>query len=193
MTGVQTCALPICRKAEGICQQSEKIRALVEDLNLTSKLQYGAQPLRRKAVHAGPLLRQMVADFCNGPLAGDSEVELVISREAETATLQVDEALLERAVENILGNSVRHNPGTVRCRVAVSVTDRSLCIAITDDGTGFPERVLEALQTGRVEENTPHILGLHVVEQILQAHGGTVLFSQNEPRGSRVEMRLSIA
>lgn len=181
------------RKAEGICQQSEKIRALVEDLNLTSKLQYGAQPLRRKEAHAGPLLRQMVADFCNGPLAGDSEVELVISREAETATLQVDEALLARAVENILGNSVRHNPGTVRCRVAVSVTDRSLCIAITDDGTGFPDRVLEALQTGCVEENTPHILGLHVVEQILQAHGGTVLFSQNEPRGSRVEMRLPIA
>ena len=165
----------------------------MEDLNLTSKLQYGAQPLRRKEAHAGPLLRQMVADFCNGPLAGDSEVELVISREAETATLQVDEALLARAVENILGNSVRHNPGTVRCRVAVSVTERSLCIAITDDGTGFPERVLEALQTGRVEENTPHILGLHVVEQILQAHGGTVLFSQNEPRGSRVEMRLPIA
>ena len=34
------------QKAGGICTQCEKIRSLIEDLNLTSKLQYGAQPLR---------------------------------------------------------------------------------------------------------------------------------------------------
>ena len=52
-------ALPAAarQKAAGICTQSEKIRSLIGDLNLTSKLQYGAQPLRRKAVTVGPFLR----------------------------------------------------------------------------------------------------------------------------------------
>lgn len=191
----QDAALPdgVRHKAEGICLQSEKIRSLVEDLNLTSKLQYGAQPLRREHVQAGPLLRKLVADFCNNPLADGCEIELNLTQEAEQAVIQADQALLARAMENILGNSVRHNRGAVYCRVAAMVNKEWLFLTVTDDGVGYPARVLEALQSGRVEENTPHILGLHVVEQILQAHGGKVFFSQNEPKGSRVEMRLPIA
>lgn len=55
------------QKAGGICTQCEKIRSLIEDLNLTSKLQYGAQPLRRRSTQAGPYLRRVVAAFCENP------------------------------------------------------------------------------------------------------------------------------
>ena len=55
------------QKAGGICTQCEKIRSLIEDLNLTSKLQYGAQPLRRRSTQAGPFLRRVVAAFCENP------------------------------------------------------------------------------------------------------------------------------
>ena len=41
------------KKAAAICTQSQKIKALIEDLNLTFKLQYNAQPLRRTAVLHG--------------------------------------------------------------------------------------------------------------------------------------------
>ena len=41
------------KKAAAICTQSQKIKALIEDLNLTFKLQYNAQPLRRTAVSMG--------------------------------------------------------------------------------------------------------------------------------------------
>lgn len=179
-------------KAGGIQAQSEKIRALVEDLNLTSKLQYGAQPLRCEKLHAGPLLRHLVADFCNGPLAEQCQVELEVQPSAETAVLQADTALLARAFENILGNSVRHNPGPIHCEVTAWVEGKKLCIAFTDDGKGYPAAVLEAMQTGQTGENTPHILGLHVVEQILQAHGGTAQFSQNLPKGSKVVLQLPV-
>ena len=52
------------QKAAGIRTQCEKLRTLIDDLNLTSKLEYGAQPLRRKDLRAGPLFRQLVAQFC---------------------------------------------------------------------------------------------------------------------------------
>ena len=57
------------QKATGIRTQCEKLRTLIDDLNLTSKLEYGAQPLRRKDLRAGPLFRQLVAQFCESPLA----------------------------------------------------------------------------------------------------------------------------
>ena len=180
------------QKAGGICTQSERIRALIEDLNLTSKLQYGAQPLRRQPVFAGPLLRGLAADFCNGPLAQRCEVTLDLAPEAEHAALQADAALLGRAVENILGNSVRHNPGPVHCTVQACVQGQTLHITLADDGAGYPPAVLAALHGAPQGEEPPHILGLHVVEQIVQAHGGRAEFGQNTPRGARVDLTLPL-
>lgn len=187
----QDAALPAGarQKAGGIRDQSEKIRALVEDLNLTSKLQYGAQPLRREPCQAGPLLRGLVADFCNGPLAQNAAVELELAPGTESFPLEVDRALLGRALDNVLGNSVRHNPGPVHCRVQAQAEGEDLCITLLDDGAGYPPAVLAALH-GDPGENTPHILGLHVVEQILQAHGGLAVFLQNQPHGCQVQLRL---
>lgn len=158
----------------------------MEDLNLTSKLQYGAQPLRRETVHVGRLLRKLVADFCNGPLADQCQVELKVQPSAETLELQADTALLARAFENILGNSVRHNPGPVCCTVTAEVQNKQLQVTLTDDGAGYPPAVLAALHGEAAGDNAPHILGLHVVEQILQAHGGCATFSQNPPHGCKV-------
>lgn len=180
------------QKAAGIQNQSEKIKSLVEDLNLTSKLQYGAQPLRRQTAHAGALLRRLVANFCNEPAAQSCEVELDVAPAVEEAKICVDEALLSRALENILGNSVRHNGKSVRCRVSAAVEERRLQITLTDDGKGYPQAVLAALRTGETGENTPHILGLHVVEQILQAHGGKAVFAQNPSGGCKVVLWLPI-
>ena len=180
------------QKAGKIQIQSEKIKSLIEDLNLTSKLQYGVQPLRCKTVHAGPLLRTMVADFCNEPMSERCEVELELGREAENVSVRVDAALLARAIDNVLGNSARHNSAPVHCRVKAEKQGNMLCITCTDDGVGYPGAVLTALQSSETGENTPHILGLHVVEQILQAHGGRADFEQNIPRGSKVVLHLPI-
>ena len=58
-------ALPAAarQKAGGICTQSEKIRSLIGNLNLTSKLQYGAQPLHCAPLAVGPFLRRCAAEF----------------------------------------------------------------------------------------------------------------------------------
>ena len=93
------------QKAAGIRTQCEKLRTLIDDLNLTSKLEYGAQPLRRKDLRAGPLFRQLVAQFCESPLAERCEITLEQEEPAEQTVLSVDEALLARLLENLMNNS----------------------------------------------------------------------------------------
>ena len=78
---------------------AKKLRTLIDDLNLTSKLEYGAQPLRRKNLRAGPLFRQLVAQFCESPLAERCEITLEQEEPAEQTVLSVDEALLARLLE----------------------------------------------------------------------------------------------
>ena len=190
----QDAALPAAarQKAADICTQSEKIRSLIGDLNLTSKLQYGAQPLRRGAVPVGPFLRCCAAQFYESPAAGASTVELELTPAAEQTVLQADEALLLRAMENILHNAAAHNPAPVHITIRAEAEDNTLTIRIADDGQGYPPAVLAALRTGETGENTPHILGLHVVEQILSAHGGTAAFAANTPHGAAATLTLPL-
>ena len=180
------------QKAAGICTQSEKIRSLIGDLNLTSKLQYGAQPLRRKAVTDGPFLRRCAAEFYESPAAGDSTLELELTQAAEHTVVQADEALLLRAIENLLHNTVGHNAAPVHVTIRADAADGMLTIQVTDDGQGYPPAVLAVLQTGETGENPPHILGLHVVEQILAAHGGTAAFAQALPHGAAAALTLPL-
>lgn len=183
---------PARQKAGGIRTQSEKLRALIDDLNLTSKLQYGAQPLRKELCAAGPLVRELVAQFCDSPLAERCDLSLTQPPAAEQAKLSVDRALLGRLLENLLNNSIRHNEAPVRICIRTEVVGVSFCLTVADDGAGYPPAVLTALNAPEPVENAPHILGLHVVEQIASAHGGRAVFGQNTPHGAKTTLWLPL-
>ena len=121
------------QKATGIRTQCEKLRTLIDDLNLTSKLEYGAQPLRRKDLRAGPLFRQLVAQFCESPLAERCEITLEQEEPAEQTVLSVDEALLaEREGADYLGVGAVFPTGTKTDANAVSYdTLRDICAAVS--------------------------------------------------------------
>ena len=178
------------RKATGIRTQCEKLRTLIDDLNLTSKLEYGAQPLRRKSLRAGPLFRALVAQFCENAQEKKCEIALEQSEQSEQAMLCADRALLERLLENLLNNSIRHNPGRVSITVRTEAAGGCFCLTVADDGCGYPPAVLAAMNAPEPCENAPHILGLHVVEQIAIAHGGKAEFAQNIPQGAKAVISL---
>lgn len=106
--------------------------------------------------------------------------------------LQWDAALLLRAIENLLHNTVGHNAVPVHVTIRADAADGMLTIQVTDDGQGYPPAVLAVLQAGETGENPPHILGLHVVEQILAAHGGTAAFAQALPHGAAAALTLPL-
>ena len=176
-------ALPLeARKEAGIIrEQSLKIKTLIEDLNLTSKLEYHMQPLRVKDFMPAALLRQAVVSILNGGGQGSCELETDIDDALEPVVMRGDEALLSRALQNLIGNSIRHNPG---CRICVSgrlerKDGQNLCVlSVRDDGSGIPEevrRILEGLRP--TDPDGPHIMGLRIVSQITSAHGGQMRFS----------------
>ena len=150
------------KRADAICTQSKKIKALIEDLNLTFKLQYNAQPLRRTPIQMGAWLRGCVADFCDS-LEEAYSVDLLIREPAGQTILEADAELLTRAVDNLLNNSVRHNPSGCDIWVAAEIVDGQFVMEVRDNGAGYPEAVLRNLSDTRSDPNAPHILGLHLV------------------------------
>ncbi|WP_251208271.1 sensor histidine kinase [Acetatifactor aquisgranensis] len=185
------------RKAEVIRRQSLKMKELVGNLNLASKLEYQMQPVKTETVNLAAVLRQAVADFVNLDLDGKYPVDFDCDEKTDKYILQGDKELLQRAVCNVLTNSQLHNPEGCHIGVNLHREAGAAHIVLEDDGTGVTDEQLAALQS------TPHYmmdsgngsqlrhgLGLVIVRQIAAAHGGWVRLDHGENGGFLVEIVL---
>lgn len=166
------------RQAELIVAQSQQIKRLIEDLNLTSKLEYEMQPLNFAPFSPARLLRSLVSGFYNQELDSRYEIELYIDPEADRMVLEGDENLLTRAFGNLIQNSIRHNPQGCHVLVTAYPQDTGICFQISDDGCGIPQNVIRALAgTLPDSEKAPHIMGLRIAWQVFRAHGWQMSFA----------------
>lgn len=167
------------RLAERIAHQSLKIKRLIEDLNLTSRLEYEMQPLRITELKPARLLRTIVSDFYNQGLSDVHTIDLYMDPDVEQVVLSGDAALLTRSFSNLIGNSIRHNPDGCTVSVAAGLqSSGSVCFQISDDGCGIPDAVLQALTAAPAHtEKAPHIMGLRIACQIFRAHDWQVEFA----------------
>lgn len=136
------------------------------------------------------LLREIAADYYNEGLADCYDIDVNISGEAEQICLTGDTGLLKRALRNVIGNSIRHNPEG--CRIsAVLLSDSGHVIwRFSDSGPGIPRAVVDILQNRSDSGRRMHIMGLRIVMQIISAHGGRVLFPRNGDGAYGVEFIL---
>lgn len=179
--------------------QSIKIKRLIEDLNLTSKLQYQMQPLRMETYHPAKQFRQLVVSYYNEGLGEQYEINLDVAPEVEALELKGDTQLLIRAYENIIGNSLRHNKSGCRVSITLRKKEDWLAILFADDGVGIPEAVKHGLlsEINYEEEKEgddlgrPHIMGLHVVKQIILSHKGRMEILDTKS-GAKIKISLPL-
>jgi two-component system osmolarity sensor histidine kinase EnvZ len=112
-----------------------------------------------------------------------------------TALLRPDAVM--RAVENLVGNAQRY--GT-QCLVSVTVTERSIRIAVEDDGPGIPSdrreeamRPFTRLDAARNPNRGGGVgLGLSIAADVARSHGGTLTLSDSSRLGGlKAEIILS--
>lgn len=161
------------RQAGAIRVQSQVIRDLVNDLNLTMRLDCEMQALRKERIQPAELLRRTVADFLNGGLAEGFPVEVVLPPEP-LPEIAADGFLLRRAVNNLLTNCVRHNaPG---CAIRIGGRKEGDQVVLwVEGGQGSLGQTVPVRQ---LEEDggAAHGTGLKLVAQIAAAHGGQARF-----------------
>ena len=181
------------KKAAVIVRQSSRMKDLINDLNLASKLEYDMQPITMKQENAVSIIRQVVVDFMNMDIDDRFPIEWKTVDTLSACYINADKDLLKRAISNLIQNSINHNENG--CVIYASVDDdNNACkICIEDSGIGASDEQIDKLN------NTPHYmvcdtntteqrhgLGLLIVKQIIKGHNGEIIIDHSEYGGFKV-------
>jgi signal transduction histidine kinase len=172
---------------EGLDQLSALLDATLD----ATEAEAGALRLRRKPVDLCALAGDLVELYL--PAAQERGLALTV-RAPAPVEVEADEALLRRALTNLLDNALAHLPSGCRVEVSVGADARRAVIAVTDDGPGFPaeirDRAFERFVRGRRSAGTG--LGLALVRATALVHGGTVRLVQPPGGGSVIEIEIPV-
>lgn len=186
----KTISNSVKEQAEIVRQQSIKIKELVQDLNLVSQLEYEMQPLHKEPVRFSKLLRSYAVELLNSGLSDSYSVEVKIKLPAENAILECDSRLILRAINNLVQNSIKHNPHGCEIMFALDCSETAITLTVSDDGVGLSLEKLRELEgkphymeSTDDQLNLRHGLGILLVRQIVEAHAGTMKIESEEAHG----------
>ena len=174
--------------------ETERVIRLTEDLLFLAQDDEAGHLARRESVGVLGVLDAAVAR--NRDAAADRAVELRTEADADLRA-SLDAALTGRALDNLVGNAVRHAPPGSSVWVHATRTADGVEIVVLDDGPGFPpdflphafERFRRA-DDARSRDGGGTGLGLAIVRSVAVAHGGTARAENREGGGAAVALEL---
>lgn len=173
-----------------IAKGSEQSLKLVEDI---MQLDLPLGTLKKEPVGLAPLLESCVSTL----QFRASEKKQSILLHAENVTVLIDQEKIWRVIINLLDNAIKFSPQDATIQVTSFRQMDTAIITVADKGIGIPPTLITKLFTvdnqakrkGTAGE-TSFGLGLVIVRQIIQAHGGSISVESKEKEGTTFRIEL---
>lgn len=180
---------------------SELNQSIYRLLRLCGQMSDGAQLLlhRREARREPTELIGFLREFVSNarPLAESVGVELTFAPPIQSLNADVDRALLERALYNLLSNALAYTPRGGAVTLSVQKQERLLLLRMRDTGEGIGPDVMptlfERFSAPALGDSRRGIgLGLPLVREIARLHGGTLSVEAMPEGGTCVTFSVSL-
>lgn len=170
-------------------EQTERLIQMTKTLLEMSNLQVVA---RNEHIQLGPMVEEILTDLV--PLAEKGSVTL--EREGDSAITGSD-TLIYRLLFNLAENAIKYNRPGGSVRVSVSQAGNDALVRVSDTGRGIPEEYQRSIfqpffrvDKSRSREYGGAGLGLSLVWEIADLHGGSVWVEESSESGTTVAVRL---
>ena len=179
----------LLKRLASISEEVDELDRMVADVLTASRLDLASQPLRKVPLEAAAVVEKAR----QRALALDPDLRIAASVEPGLR-IQADEALLSRALDNLLDNARKYgsrSPVEIEARQG----DGSAVFAVRDRGPGISTedlpRVFDPFFRGEGAPGRPGFgLGLALARRVAEAHGGSARALNAEGGGARIELRL---
>ena len=177
------------RRTLGVALRNvEILRQLVSNILDFRKIESGNMPLAVSRFDLPAAIREWMTGF-------DGMARTFVCEGEETLEIEADMRLVERALFNLIGNSVKHTRPDGSITVSVQQEGADVLLRVTDDGDGIPADKLPYIfdrfyQTDISTTGTG--IGLALVRRICELHGGSVAVVSRIGEGTCFTLRLPL-
>jgi signal transduction histidine kinase len=176
---------------DALTSEVKRLRTIIRDLTDDVQVASGHFQVRKAPVELCALVRQLVQ--AQAAAFADHQVALEVP---EACTVSGDAGRIERVVMNLVSNAVKYSPPGTRVTVRVEEDHAFALLSVSDQGPGISHEDLKVIfqpfGRGRsadvMAEGTG--VGLYVVKQIVEAHGGRIAVDSELGRGTVFRVRL---
>ncbi len=183
---------------ESCLEEAVRLSDLIGDLLFLSRAESPLGHLRREPVDVTELLGG-VREYYEAS-AADGGVSLTTTNADEPVIAELDRALLQRAVGNLVSNALAHTPpgGAIVLRTKSDAS--TVRIEVSDTGAGIPAEALPRVfdRFFRVDSSRSKVsggtgLGLAIVQSIALLHGGHAEIWSQLGQGTRVTLHIPVS
>ncbi|MDO7925973.1 KinB sensor domain-containing domain [Pseudomonas sp. KFB-139] len=176
-----------------ITEEMQRLMQLINDLLNFSRYQNGLQKLKLAPCPIKHLLEEARGRF--EEQAREHNITLMLDIQEPVPHLHADQTQLERVLDNLLDNALRHTPENGLIRLQARRHGERAIISIEDNGEGIPYgqqgRIFEPfVQVGRKKGGAG--LGLALCKEIVQLHGGRMGVYSRPGQGTQFYMALPL-
>ncbi|MGQ9558966.1 MAG: sensor histidine kinase [Candidatus Oleimicrobiaceae bacterium] len=173
-----------------ILKESNRLSELINKFLDISRIESGKVQPKKVPLHLGDAARTAVVS--NAPMAKRKGIELRATVAEGLPEVMADPGMVDQVLANLLSNAIKYSPPKTEVEVKVTSTSRTVQVAVIDHGYGIPEKALphvfdkfyRVTDDERVREATGSGLGLSLVKQIMEVHGGTIAVSSKVGEGT---------
>ena len=172
-------------------EQTERLTQMTKTLLEMSNLQ---QVSRNEHIQLAPMIEEIFTDLAS--LAEKKEISLVYDGDG---VMTGSDALIYRLLFNLTENAVKYNHPGGRVRVSVTQEPEKLLIRVSDTGCGIPGEYQQSIfqpffrvDKSRSREFGGAGLGLSLVWEIANLHGGRVWVAESSEGGTTIAVELPV-
>jgi len=186
------------RFLEKTAKNTERLVALLKDLDEISKLERGELQLHKQYFVIQDLTREVFENFFWK--AEQQNISFSFKKGCEQPlTVFADKEKIRQVLNNLVDNSIKYgrHGGTVVASM-YNTDDKIILIEISDDGMGINEKYLNRIferffrtNEGRGRDVTGSGLGLSICKHIVEAHGNAIHVRSKENIGTTIGFTLS--
>ncbi len=186
----------ITRQTTQIITQATRLTALIGDLLDASRIQQGRLDLHLTRCDLAALAREAFGAFMTAPERTASHTLLLDAAEAVVG--RWDRGRLDQVLTNLLSNALKYSPAGGEIRLRIGNDGEQAVVTVSDQGIGIPPEEQKTLFQPFARGGAAHGrisgtgLGLYIVRQIVEGHGGTVAVVSAPQRGSTFTITLPL-